>query len=70
MTLELVKCTHCGCIYRIDIEKIKEEGITDVVRLFRLLNIKEITARKKARSIYIDITCPNCKKGFEWEVKI
>ena len=33
MTLELVKCPHCGYQYRTDMEKIVEDGETVAVRL-------------------------------------
>lgn len=69
MTLELVKCPHCGYRYRTDIEKIVENGETVVVRVFGLSGVKEIPGGKATKSLYIDLKCPNCKKEFEWEVK-
>lgn len=68
MTLELIKCPHCGYKYRTDIEKIVEDGETVVVRL-RFSDVKETFRRKIAKSFFIDLTCPNCKKEFEYEVK-
>jgi phage FluMu protein Com len=68
MTLEHVKCPHCGYVYRTDLEKIKEDGNTFVVRGSGLSGVKEIIGRKTAKSIYLDFKCPNCKKEFEWEV--
>ncbi|HII00120.1 TPA: hypothetical protein HA351_00210 [Methanosarcinaceae archaeon] len=69
MTLELIKCPHCGYKYRTDVEKIVEDGETVAVRL-GFSDIKKTFKGKSPIKRYIDLTCPNCKKEFEWEVKI
>ena len=69
MTSELIKCRHCGYKYRTDIEKIVEDGETVAVR-FGLSDIKKTFKRKSPKKLYIDLTCPNCKKEFEWEVRV
>jgi DNA-directed RNA polymerase subunit RPC12/RpoP len=69
MTFELVKCPYCGYVYRTDLEKVTENGKTVLVRVFGLPDVKEILGRKKAKSFYLDLKCPNCGKEFEWEVK-
>jgi hypothetical protein len=71
MTSELTKCHYCGYKYYIDVEKIVEDGKTVAVRL-GLSDIKKVFSRKTPKSLYIDLTCPNsnCKKAFEWEVKV
>jgi DNA-directed RNA polymerase subunit RPC12/RpoP len=69
MTSELIKCPHCGYKYYTDVEKIMEDGTTVAVR-FGLSDIKKVFSRKTPKSLYIDLTCPNCKKEFKWEVKV
>jgi DNA-directed RNA polymerase subunit RPC12/RpoP len=69
MTYELIKCPFCGYKYRTDVEKIVEDGETVAVR-FGLADIKKTFRRKTPKSLYIDLACPNCKKEFEWEVKV
>ena len=69
MTSELIKCPHCGYKYYTDVEKIVEDGETVAVR-FGLSDIKKTFKRKSPKKLYIDLTCPNCKKEFEWEVKV
>jgi DNA-directed RNA polymerase subunit RPC12/RpoP len=68
MTNELIKCPHCGYKYRTNIEKIAEDGETVVVRL-GFSDVKETFRRKTAKNLFIDFTCPNCEKEFEYEVK-
>lgn len=68
MTLEPVKCSYCGYRFRTDLEKIKEEGNAILVRGSGLSGVEKILGRKKAKRIYLDLTCPNCKKEFEKEV--
>ncbi|OPY52824.1 MAG: hypothetical protein A4E49_01777 [Methanosaeta sp. PtaU1.Bin112] len=66
MSLETVKCPYpnCGYIYRIDIERVLEDGHAVAVRgpngKVNLMPGKEM---------YIDLKCPNCNKEFEWQVK-
>jgi len=69
MTSELIKCPHCGYKYRADLENIVEDGKTVAVR-FGFSDIKKVFSRKTPKNLYIDLTCPNCKKEFEWEVKV
>lgn len=69
MTLELIKCPHCEYKYRTDLEKIKKDGKTNLVRGLGLSDFEKILGRKKLKSIYLDLKCPICKKEFEWEVK-
>ncbi len=69
MTLELVKCPHCGYRYRADIEKIVEDGETVAVR-FGYSDVMKLFRRNTAKSLFIDFKCPNCKKEFEYEVKV
>lgn len=68
MTLELIKCPYCRYKYRTNIEKFVEDGETVVVRL-GFSDVKETFRRKTAKSLFIDLSCPNCKKEFEYEVK-
>jgi len=68
MTLELVKCPHCGYQYRTDIKEIIEDGKIVAVPL-GFSDVQKLFRRKTARSLFIDLTCPNCTKIFEWEVK-
>ncbi len=69
MKLELIKCPFCGYKYYTDIEKIVEDGETVAVR-FGLSDIKKTFKRKTPKNLCIDLTCPNCKKEFEWEVRV
>jgi len=71
MTSELIKCPHCGYKYYTNVEKIIEDGKTVAVR-FGLSDIKKVFSRMTPKSMFIDLTCPNsnCKKAFEWEVKV
>ncbi|WP_440946944.1 hypothetical protein ACSAZL_01210 [Methanosarcina sp. T3] len=66
---ELIKCRHCGFKFRTDVEKIVEDGETVVVRL-GFSDIKKTLRRENTKKLHIDLTCPNCKKEFEWEVKV
>jgi len=68
MTSELIKCPCCGYKYYTDVEKVVEDGETVAIR-FGLSDVKKIFSRKTPKSLCIDLTCPNCKKEFEWEVK-
>lgn len=68
MTLELVKCPHCGYKYCTNIEKFVEDGETVAIRL-GLSEVKKIFRRKTAKSFFVDLKCPNCKREFEYEVK-
>jgi hypothetical protein len=49
-------------------KKIIEDGETVAVRL-GFSDVKKLFRRKTAKSLFIDLKCPNCKKEFEWEVK-
>ncbi len=31
---------------------------------------KKAFSQKTPKSLCIDLACPNCKKAFEWEVKV
>lgn len=68
MTLELVKCPHCEFIYHTNIKEIVDDG--DIVALKRMSfpDFNKIFRRNTAKSLFIDLTCPNCTKIFEWEV--
>ena len=64
MALELVECPYCGFTFRIDIDKLIENGETNVVRgFFRFLK------QKPRRLNKIDIKCHKCNKTFEHKVK-
>lgn len=69
MTSELIKCPQCGYKYYTDVEKIVENGKTVAVRL-GFSDIKKVFSRKTPKSLCIDLACPNCKREFEWEVKV
>ncbi|AKB43525.1 hypothetical protein [Methanosarcina vacuolata] len=69
MTSEPIKCPHCGYKYRTNVDKIVEDGETVAVR-FGLSDIKKVFSRRTPKSMFIDLACPNCKKEFEWEVKV
>lgn len=71
MTSELIKCPHCGYKYCTDLEKIVEDGKTPVLRV-GFSDVKKVFNRRTPKSMFIDLTCPNsnCKKAFEWEVKV
>lgn len=69
MTSELIKCPFCGYKYRTDVGKIVEDGETVAVRL-GFSDIEKTFRRRAPKSLYIDLACPNCKKEFEWEVKV
>ncbi len=64
MALELVKCAHCGFKFRIDVEKVSEDGETVAVRGF-LDRWKAKPSSPKS----IDLKCPHCDKWFEWELR-
>jgi rubredoxin len=68
MTNEFVKCSHCGYRYSTNIEQTVEDGEAVAVRL-GFSDIKNIFRRNVAEKLFIDLTCPNCKKEFEYEVK-
>lgn len=63
MDPETVKCTCCGYVYRIEVKKAVEDGQTIAIRG---PNEKILKPGKEMR---IDLTCPNCGKVFEWQVK-
>ena len=64
MALELGNCPYCGFTFKIDTGKLIDDGKTKVVRgFFGFLKPKPIHVKK------IDITCHECKKTFEHEVK-
>jgi len=63
MSLETVKCPHCGYIYRIDIKKAMEDGETIAVRGYTIMS-----KTKPQKSKDIDLKCPNCNKEFEQQV--
>ncbi len=69
MTSEPIKCPHCGYKYHTNVDKIIEDGKTRVVRL-GFSDTKKAFSRKAPKTHYIDLICPNCKKEFEWEVKV
>ena len=48
--------------------KIVNDGEIDAVRV-GYSDAKKIFRRNTAKSLFIDLKCPNCKKEFEWEVK-
>lgn len=68
MTIELIKCPHCGYKYKTDVEKVVKDGETVAVRL-GFSEVKKIFGRETAKSLFIDLKCPNCKEEFEYEVK-
>ena len=63
MALELIKCTHCSYKFRIDVEKVSEDGETVVVRGFF-----DRWRPKPSSPKTIDLKCPNCEGWFEWEL--
>ncbi len=63
MTLKTVKCPYCGYVYRIEAEKVAEDGKTPLVRKFG-----QGGAPKPDREEYIDLVCPKCNRGFEWKI--
>jgi hypothetical protein len=69
MTNKLVKCPHCGYKYPTDVEKFVDDGKTSVVRL-GFSDLKNKFQATACKSLFIDLKCPNCKKEFEYEVKI
>jgi DNA-directed RNA polymerase subunit M/transcription elongation factor TFIIS len=64
MSLESVKCPHCGYVYRTDVERVVKDGET--VAAVRGLGNKASSKQAKEKSI--DLTCPSCKKEFEWPI--
>ncbi len=62
MSLKTVKCLSCGYVYRIDLEKVVEDGLAIAVRGTDERRPKPVSETK------IDLTCPNCGKVFEWPV--
>ncbi len=50
MTLELVKCPHCGNQYRTNVKEIVDDGETDIVRL-GFSDVKKLFRRKTAKSL-------------------
>jgi predicted Zn finger-like uncharacterized protein len=64
MSFEILKCPHCGYVYRIDAEKVLEDGQTTVVR-----EIGQRSLFKPRQEEYIDLTCPNCDEEFEWQIR-
>ena len=69
MTLELVKCPHCGYRYRTNTKEIVDDGDTVVLKRMSFPDFNKIVRRNTAKSLFIDLKCPNCEKEFEWEVK-
>ena len=63
MALELIKCDHCGYKFRIDVDRVSEDGETVVVRGFI-----DRWKPKPSSPKTIDLKCPNCNKWFEWEM--
>ncbi len=64
MVLEKISCIHCGFEFRINLEKLFDDGETTVVR--GLIRNKKRNTRKAKM---IDIICPKCSKTFEYKVK-
>lgn len=66
MSLKTVKCPYsdCGYVYRIDVEKVAEDGKTAVVRKFG----QGGTSMQNPEE-YIDLVCPKCSREFEWQIK-
>jgi transcription elongation factor Elf1 len=64
MALELVKCRHCGCKFRIDVEAVSEDGETVAVRGFL-----DRWKTKPNSPKTIDLKCQNCEKWFEWKLR-
>jgi hypothetical protein len=64
MSLETLKCPHCGYLYRIDIERVAEDG--KIVAVRRLIGRKY---DKNGEELRIDQKCPNCNKEFEWRIE-
>lgn len=63
MSLETVKCPYCGYVYRINVEKVVEDGQTTIVR-----KITQGGVPKPGQEESIDLTCPNCDEEFEWQI--
>jgi len=64
MALELVKCPHCGCKFRIDVDRVSEDGETIVVR-----GLLDRWKTKPSSPESIDLKCPNCERWFEWKTR-
>ena len=63
MSLKTVKCPHCGYVYRIDLEKVADDGQTTTVRGTDESIPIPLNEKK------IDLTCPNCGKVFVWPIR-
>lgn len=64
MSLETIKCPYCSYVYRTDVKKAFEGGQTTVVR-----KPGQRSVSKPNPEMSIDLTCPNCGKEFEWQIK-
>lgn len=66
MSLKTVKCPYsdCGYVYRIDAEKVAEDGRTAIVRKFG-----QGSSPRPDREEHIDLVCPKCNRGFEWQIR-
>lgn len=62
-SLERITCPHCGFVYRKEIELELKDGQTVAVRGRSEKN------PKPGKEMWIDQTCPQCGKVFEWQVK-
>jgi uncharacterized C2H2 Zn-finger protein len=71
MTLELIKCPHCGYKFRTDLEEYTKNGETIVTKGIFSKDEKTST-QNYANSFSITLKCPNskCGKVFNWEIKI
>ena len=63
MSLKTIKCRHCGYVYRIDLEKVADDGQTTAVRGTDERRPEPVSETK------IDLKCPNCEKVFLWPVR-
>jgi uncharacterized C2H2 Zn-finger protein len=64
MTAELIKCSHCGYIFKTDLITLVKDGETIVAR-----SILDFLKQKPRYLKTIDIKCPNCDKWFEYRIE-
>ena len=64
MTSELIKCKHCGYVFKTDLITLVKDGDTIVAR-----NLLDFFKEKPRYLKTIDIKCPNCDKWFVYRME-
>jgi len=64
MTSELIKCGHCGYVFKADLITLVKDGETIVAR-----NLLDFFKEKPRYLKTIDIKCHNCDKWFVYRME-